>query len=162
MKQLLEELRFAHLPMMTAFLKEFGERTQGIKNVPKYSEYKYMDLILQPLTKGMFVPCGEDGEVLSEPNKFGAFCDGIKIHASLSIEVNIFEESCKQYKEAKERVIFEGWSITMQNEYSIILNDSDKQLFNFLTTGEVQGTYPEQLYETLEDAINDKVKLKLK
>lgn len=64
----------------------------------------YANFLNQPLTLGMFVPCGEDGEVLKEPNEkdeqfYGAY--GI---SNLNKAKNKFEA-------AKDRVLFEGFEV---------------------------------------------------
>lgn len=55
----------------------------------------YASFLKQPLTLGMFVPCGEDGNVLDLPEFY---------KHNLSSKEYIKKE---QYREAKDRVLFE-------------------------------------------------------
>ena len=56
---------------------------------------KYARFLKQPLTLGMFIPIDLDGNVLEEPEE-----DFINPY---------YPNDCKQFKEAKDRVIFEGF-----------------------------------------------------
>lgn len=76
--------------------------------------YAYAKFLKQPLELGMFVPVDESGSVLEEPTmeKYGWY-------ASCSLEEQSgwmyaegeakYYESLKQYEEAKEKVLFEGF-----------------------------------------------------
>ena len=96
MKQLLKELGFEHLPMLSEFVAVWQMPENKVK-IPK--EYRllmfernvidYTLFITQPLTKGMFVPC-VDGVVIDEP---------------ITEDNIIFSD--EQYQQAKERVLFE-------------------------------------------------------
>lgn len=69
------------------------------------AEHKYKDFITQPLTKGMFVPCDEDGNVLEEPLDYSTYSKRKYIRPDHSCEYNFLE--CETYRQAKERVLFE-------------------------------------------------------
>ena len=57
----------------------------------------YAKFLSQPLELGMFVPCDEDGNVLTDPCKRNRYC------------ADMCQGSCQtEYNEAKERVLFEG------------------------------------------------------
>lgn len=78
-------------------LKECGK----CGNEPRLSRIeKYAKFLKQPLTLGMFVPCGENGNVLEKPKGFS------------NIDMNIGEHSkLIEYEEAKEKVLFERFEI---------------------------------------------------
>lgn len=59
--------------------------------------WEYAKFINQPLELGMFVPCDEDGNILKEP----------KLRFELMSYVETYDY--KEYKKAKERVLFEGF-----------------------------------------------------
>ena len=61
--------------------------------------FNYARLLKQPLTLGMFVPCNEDGNVLSEPSE------------KYDFDTTDFDFLCEQYRQAKERVVFEGFYV---------------------------------------------------
>ena len=63
---------------------------------------KYATFLKTPLSLGMFVPCNEDGIILSEPESIGV---GNQFY---------YERALDQYDEAKEKVIFEGFEIQKQ------------------------------------------------
>lgn len=87
---------------MVEFVKE-QENTLGreesvgflgfTKNVINYANF-----LSQPLTLGMFVPCDEAGNVLDAPDAFD-------IVSSETYRTNL-------YRQAKDRVLFEGFEIT--------------------------------------------------
>lgn len=60
-------------------------------------EHPYSKFLKQPLQKWMFVPCGEDGEVLEEP--------------CLKCADNCDFDKCMEFQQAKERCLFEGFEI---------------------------------------------------
>ena len=62
--------------------------------------------IEQPLTLGMFVPCDEEGIILSE-------CTYLyDVYKNLSNdEKRDYKLRCENYQQAKERVLFEGFEI---------------------------------------------------
>ena len=156
MQKLLDELGFEHLPMMTEFLKEFGSRTQGVNNAPKYSEYKYMDFITQPLTKGMFVPTDKEGNVLEKPKELTE--DDTDTIVDFMEEVargHIKERPLVEYQLAMERVIFEGYE---KDEIECLFSED----FEGKESYTVNNNGIDERYYTIEQAINAGVKLKLK
>jgi len=58
----------------------------------------YANFLNQPLELGMFIPCDEEGNVLTEPDLRGLKDEHRK-------------ELYEQYQQAKERVLFEGFTI---------------------------------------------------
>ena len=74
----------------------------------------YASFLKQPLELWMFVPCGEDGEVLERP----------KIMSESIINNDNSKEWAKktvQYQQAKERVLFEGFEYTRETNNYIFL-----------------------------------------
>jgi len=74
----------------------------------------YAKFLSQPLTLGMFVPCDKNGIVLESPKHYANNStfpfDGSKESAEQSNRQYDYE--LKKYNEAKERVLFEGISIS--------------------------------------------------
>ena len=66
---------------------------------------KYANFLKQPLTLGMFVPCGEAGNVLQEPDASKFTMDNVN-------SFDIFRELTAYYRAAKERVLFEGFYVS--------------------------------------------------
>ena len=95
MKELLKELGFEHLPMLSEFVGK--ARITKVENINIY--YDYRDFITQPLTKGMFIPCDEDGWVLINPK--------VDDNRSL-ISDEQYGTNLKTYQQAEDRVLFEG------------------------------------------------------
>ncbi len=86
--------------------------------------FSYAQFLKQPLTLGMFIPCDLEGNVLEEPT-----------HHGKSIETS--RETLKEYQEAKDRVLFEGFEAIKWehggNSYSVRKNHG--------TDNEVQVCY---------------------
>lgn len=89
-----------------------------INNTPDWALYDYEEFILrntldklenyakflkQTLTLGMFAPCNLDGNVLEEPKWVSP--EGVK-----------WDEYVKEYQEAKDRVLFEGFEYIEANK----------------------------------------------
>ena len=66
----------------------------------------YANFLKQPLTLGMFVPCDENGNVLSE-----------KYSAKEDAENKSFTKLSNEYQQAKERCLFEGFKVMSQDLY---------------------------------------------
>lgn len=127
MKEILTS--FEYLPRLSLFWIKMEA-----KDIRFFNDY--VNLITQPLTKGMFVPCDEEGNVLEEPER------------NNYLSVRAFTENLKQYQQAKDRVIFEGWESNGSNNYQLLSSTGD-----YLDT---------KRHKTIEDAINAGVKLKYK
>ena len=81
---------------------------------------KYTNLLKQPLTIGMFVPCDYNVNILEE------------VDSDLDIRMN----ELKIYNYAKSKVIFEGFSVNSQNfihntKHYYIQKDSVRVMWNF-------------------------------
>ena len=154
MKELLKELGFEHLPTLNDFRLKLNTRSRLFctVNIEQYCERfnLYGNFITQPLTKGMFVPCDEDGNVLEVPNKIIEDFYGFVEHHDGTSEKVLNEKSLKEYEEqyqqAKERVLFEEGKV-IEDDLPI------RKTYEFLSHGGYfNGT-------TIEQAINAGVKL---
>jgi hypothetical protein len=63
----------------------------------------YANFLNQLLTLGMFVPTDDEGNVLTEPMDYNFYCEG---DWNRNENTN-WQDECKQYQQAKSRVIFE-------------------------------------------------------
>jgi len=114
----------------------------------------YASILKQPLKIQMFVPCDEDGNVLDNPEEH--FPTG-----NNNLEEHIFIKQ-KQYKQAKEKVLFEGFKSTGRFKVSSGFED-----FSFLkykngnTQVYVTDYTKEELNESLCYTIEDLIKYKL-
>lgn len=137
MYQLLEQLGFkddngVYLPMLSEFVYKLAHIAHG-KCFSK-DVYNYTDLITQPLTKGMFVPCDEDGNVLEKPENYEDWCNRI---------ITINHTQCQQYQQALERVLFDGWKEIhrhkgewfVYNDMNGMLNISDRTIEQAINNG---------------------------
>ena len=80
------------------------EFKKKLKNVSD-SEYRrlreaYDDFLEQPLKLEMFVPCDEDGDILDEPEDY---------ELRLTNMMTEYNDEVYRYKQAKEKVLFEGF-----------------------------------------------------
>lgn len=141
MKEILEQLEFEELPMLSGFCKEINKR--GGNSIWRLSAIEeYTNFILQPLIKSMFVPVGEDGEVLTKP-------EDKSFYQRKDSTQSWGDYLSKEFHQAQERVLFEP-------EYGTC--------FQPLADGTIaQLKRPRiQMKGTIEQAINNRVKLKLK
>ena len=168
LKALLEQLGFEHLPMMSDYVviqRKVMLRHKDYKNdLGKYVDviYEYANFITQTLTKGQFIPCDLDGNVLEEPESYGKHLEiEGENHSRTGWNkedlAHGFHKQCKEYEQAQERVIFEDV------EDVFFEKSSDKFTVDFEGAGVYtidNGSFNE-LYYTIEKAINNGVKLKL-
>ena len=93
--------------------------------------WEYANFLKQPLELWMFIPCDEKGNVLEEPESLKGFyethSDGMIQEAKLR----------KQYYEAKDRVLFEGFQISTKGSISIRLNNIEHILAGFKSIEEL-------------------------
>jgi len=112
----------------------------------------YAFFLKQPLTVGMFVPADEQGNVLEEPEMYNDWVNH-KVDASKYTK-ECFD--CASYKEAKERVMFEGWSFYVEDE-RLRLTDEKSTLefyprgYNRETIELYDGVF---VYSCIEDALS--------
>ena len=146
------------IPMTDFVLEQLNEqnsRTKPMREVFNSLE-KYAKFLKQPLKLEMFVPCDEDGNVLGEPEIYSQWvCENFNDELENEERIN----QCKDYHQAKEKVLFEGFKI-----YDYKLNvffylgrrktlSYDKKRKDFITIG--------LLLETVEDLINISSQIKL-
>lgn len=133
-----------YLMPMTDFVLEEAEKTQFKDDCEfAYSVRKYANFVKQPLKKGMFVPCDDNDNVLEEPNK--------STHT---------DKECEQYKQAKEKVIFEGFRVVENNSKSHPKTIQLQNIFTpfwFLT--ETNSWHIAKNLKTIEDLIPCQLKL---
>lgn len=79
----------------------------------------YAEFLKQPLTLDMFVPINEKGKVLEEPNIKNHFLSKVAFRSS-------YTRASKEYQQAKERVLFEGFELeeVADEVIAIVLYDS--------------------------------------
>lgn len=137
MKELLEQLGFkddkgVYLPNpLKLWKKLYSKSSFDYSDVDDYDDYT--NFITQPLTKGMFIPCDLEGNILvkPEPTDYDSDKYGLDVH----------KERLSNYQQAKERVLFEVKLLpSVYTDMEIMLDDE----------------------WTIEDAINNGVKLYLK
>ncbi len=86
---------------MTDFVNQIG----NMENYPGHEKalswiYNYATFLKQPLRLEMFVPCDDNGNVLEEPTRDNFLTHGI-------CRTDDFTKALKEYKKAKEKVLFE-------------------------------------------------------
>ncbi|KAA2223015.1 hypothetical protein [Chryseobacterium sediminis] len=72
---------------------------------------RYAEFIRQPLTLGMFVPIDENGELLNPPIERLQYGGGYSMR----------ENEVEAYEKAKEKVLFEGFEFSHDNNYNTVL-----------------------------------------
>lgn len=105
-------------------LNEQNSRTVPIRTVLNRLE-NYANFLKQPLKLGMFVPTDEAGNVLEEPEKLK---ERLKIfHPNHSVPYNGINTTLgyyiTKYKQAKERVLFEGFELVSENYHIFVQSD---------------------------------------
>lgn len=142
-------------------MKDIVKKMMFSKNYPNHKEalkqiFSYAEFLKQPLKLEMFVPCDEDENVLGEPEIYSQW---VRENFNDELENEERINQCKDYHQAKEKVLFEGFKI-----YDYKLNvffylgrrktlSYDKKRKDFITIG--------LLLETVEDLINISSQIKL-
>ena len=161
MKELLEELGFEHLPMLSAFVDKISDGVfldmlidnEWKKTATPSESHKvackirmYQQFIVKPLTRGMFVPCDEESDILEEPDNTS---DKYKLQTpdEVLFDAESFYEDVTKHLQAKERVIFEDFKIDSHGDRYFVDGETVHYVLN---------------YKTIEQAINNGVKLVLK
>ena len=112
----------------------------------------YAKFLKQPLQLGFFVACDEEGNVLDSPTM--TECDtwqrgGNYGQPHLCEDYVMGDCKCSKYQQAKDRVLFEGFTVIKRSTYSIVTNDNDtvwvswnlsKLVEDLLTYGEYELT----------------------
>jgi len=81
------------------------EDETGFLNDRLVNIFRYANFLKKPLELGMFIPCDEDGNVLEDPELTMLQGDGETYYSAS-------DEEFKQYWEAEERVLFDGFQIS--------------------------------------------------
>lgn len=78
--------------------------------------FYYAKFLKQPLELWMFVPCDEDGNILEHPQGYSDFLEFSEIYPY----GDYFTGICKNYQQAKEKCLFEGYDGTIEQLQSLI------------------------------------------
>lgn len=98
---------------MTDFIDKYLHTGDAVLQIRTLGRYK--DFLKQPLKLEMFVPCDEDGDVLSEPKELDKYCKAEKCNCGNDGE---YERDCSfiEYKKSKEKVLFEGFEFVSRTD----------------------------------------------
>ncbi len=91
--------------------------------------YKINGVMAHPLNR--FVPCDLEGNVLMRPVIKNNHSDECQCSSCL-IEYKDYERDFKQYQQAKDRVLFEGWYVESQNNISVNVTNDGKRFLNWM------------------------------
>lgn len=105
---------------------------------------KYADLLIQPLTLGMFVPVSAHGNLLNEPVNYSAFEVGM---SGKDFSFNFID--CQEYKEAKERVLILGFNFKYSDKFVTTVSN-ERLWFNFKSKNIFVN---DKLVYTIEDVV---------
>ena len=104
----------------------------------------------QPLKLEMFVPCDEDGDILHEPKDY---------EQRLTNMMTEYNDEIYRYKQAKEKVLFEGFKVIKQDNITITIEydhfqlDYNKVLNVFANHRTIEDLAKYNLIELTENAI---------
>ena len=134
---------------MTDFVLENAK--QPYVEGTKYKDLvNYANFLKQPLKLEMFVPCDEDGDILEEPTNYE------KRLLNMMTEYN---DEVYRYKQAKEKVLFEGFKVIKQDNITITIEydhfqlDYNKVLNVFANHRTIEDLAKYNLIELTENAI---------
>jgi len=134
-----------YLPMLSEFVMT-SYRDENYESITLHplgaSIVKYTNFITQPLTKGTFVPCDEEGNVLEEPVRH----EDVEEYANTTCEIERNGKEWDMYQQAKERVLFE------------VVYTEQSQMSFWLWLEKQKEPMP---YEIIEQAINNGIKIYL-
>lgn len=146
MKELLKELGFETLPMLSEFVKVASKKDDGYYTMDGFLVLKYTNFITQPLTKGMFIPCDDDGK----PLPFTIGKNGTKIYSVGSVHI----------VKAKERVLF-NCEITILGDLGTFRVEVNNIMIYYFNGNDKTEVWKNNCI-TIEQAINAGVKLELR
>ena len=94
-----------------------GQEKKGLQNTDRHLRFeriiKYAKFLKQPLTLSMFIVCDDEGNVLEEP----------EFHEpNNESEIGEYDELIYKYQQAKERVVFEGYTVLQEKDYYIVVD----------------------------------------
>lgn len=96
--------------------------------------YDYANFLRQPLTLGMFVPVGENGEVLEEPKEYKGD----------------YDSELLEWEYAWDKVIFEGWQVIGHEEGFTEIELTDRNLWISFYKGRSEITNYSTFLDILE------------
>jgi len=86
----------------------------------------YANFLKQPLELWMFVPCDKGGNVLEEPKGYNYFMQDDENGCYEGDD----ESKCREYQQAKERCLFDGWNPIAKIDITICIeNELKHRLF---------------------------------
>ena len=150
MKQILKELSFEYLPMLSEFITAYDNSILYYERNDMAVIVPYKDLITQPFTPSQLVAC-KYGVPMEEPKKEDFHLEvtreqGGENEVTTEFREDYFNEAIEEYQKAVDAVIFEGWRDVWSGE---VMNTEGQKIS--LTT-----------VNTIESFINNGGKLKLK
>lgn len=119
-----------HLIENTAFGKKTKEDYfNGFISLPDYRERrdKYDEFLSKPLELSFFIPC-KDGKILSEPEIYSQW---ISENRNDDLESEEEIKKCKDYLEAKELCLFEGFEKIQVTEYDFRVRTKGMKTYVF-------------------------------
>ena len=138
---------------MTDFVLEQSKELSELPNLAQITKaymnsYHYAQFLKQPLTLSMFVPCDEEGNVLEEPKGWN--------NEDCNLDDCCHVCKCEQYKQAKERVLFEGFKISSRNScinenLKILRFDGSNEVWAEIKDNEARFSFPNLSVKTIED-----------
>jgi len=119
----------------------------------------YANFLNQPLTLGMFVPCDDEGNILdelTEPKRIDYWSDNDTVYSGELFAFNL--KQWKLFKQAKERVLFEGFVIENEKFFDLSFYDvvRNKDTYVFVKDKEWEKVND---YNTIEDLVLYKLQL---
>ena len=106
----------------------------------------YAKLLKKPLKLEMFVPCDEDGDILDEPEDY---------ELRLTNMMTEYNDEVYRYKQAKEKVLFEGFElvrfIEKENPCYVVSNGENEITFHIGLYNFSKGV---RFANTIEDLIH--------
>ncbi len=77
---------------------------------------RYAKFLSQALTLGMFVPVGDNGNIIEEPRQYKHWLSVMESNVNHRYDNSLATKpSCSKYHKAKNRVLFEGFEVDVYN-----------------------------------------------
>jgi len=112
------------------FMNDFDNKCQAFDRILDYANF-----LKCPITLGQFVPTDLEGNVLIEPKKYVPISTNPSEELRIDAE-NEYNYEFQKYKEALERVLFEGFEIieypeANENEVTKVIKFKNTYAFHF-------------------------------
>ena len=120
--------------------------TETFKNGAKITNeiFEYANFLKKPLTISMFIPCDKNGNILNEVKEF---------ENSVGSDEN-YNRALRNYKIAKENVLFKGFSIKERNCNNSFIKYIENGFIAFYYFNEKSQKFePNTDFKTIEDLI---------